>query len=298
MCSNSAMKCHCARHLWRCNLTHWIPLSLTHQMSPSLNGDRQRGAPYCEIPRKLDNANSLSVRHLHRFVSKQAMTPEVKERKHGVQAIIQWWGLPCFCRSCYIERIWKDYFLNVNCFFVLQEFEVSSGLCGILFQTSWAELAQWFHFRYQTLVSKVRIHKPGIFGRLVINCQSIAALPWETGETSRGLDRIFETHAALQGCDSQDDAHRCTNTTYSRYHKRTVSAPSKKTNELLDGRPSWTWRIDPEKPSGLWRNMADPWVLLAWKLTHDSYIHHVFAIFCVLIMFTYIYATGSSSYAV
>lgn len=117
MCSNSAMKCHCARHLWRCNLTHWIPLSLTHQMSPSLNGDRQQGAPYCEIPRKLDNANSLSVRHLHRFVSKQAMTPEVKERKHGVQAIIQWWGLPCFCRSCYIERIWKDYFLNVNCFF-------------------------------------------------------------------------------------------------------------------------------------------------------------------------------------
>ena len=181
---------------------------------------------------------------------------------------------------------------------VLQEFEVSSGLCGILFQTAWAELAQWFHFRYQTLVSKVRIHKPGIFGRLVINCQSIAALPWETGETSRGLDRIFETHAALQGCDSQDDAHRCTNTTYSRYHKQTVSAPSKTTNELLDGRPSWTWRIDPEKPSGLWRNMADPWVLLAWKLTHDSYIHHVFAIFCVLIMFTYIYATGSSSYAV
>ena len=35
-----------------------IGYRFNHQISASLNGDRQQGAPYCGIPRKLDNANT------------------------------------------------------------------------------------------------------------------------------------------------------------------------------------------------------------------------------------------------
>ena len=294
MCSNSAMKCHCARHLWWCNLTHWIPLSLTHQMSPSLNGDRQRGAPYCEIPRKLDNANSLSVRHLHRFVSEQAMTPEVKENTVSKPS-----------SNDGVCRVFAG-------LVTLKEFDRTTFSTWIVSSVLLLRDSVVFSFKRlgrnwpNGFTSDTRSWYPkSEFTSLESSGVSLSiAIPLQLcPEKLEKLQGVWIGYSKLmqqlfKGCDSQDDAHRCTNTTYSKYHKRTVSAPSKKTNGLLDGRPSWTWRIDPEKPSGLWRNMADPWVLLAWKLTHDSYIHHVFAICCVLIMFTQIYATGSSSYAV